>query len=91
MTKRSDRAELERMRNRPRSLEGLESIGPGSIVKIEREGEAFWCLVKRVEGTAITASVDSHLVFTRKHGFEYGHVITFGTSEIVDVYPARVQ
>jgi hypothetical protein len=58
-------------------------LEPGSIVKISRYNERFWCIIKKIKGDNITAVVDNNLITKR---LKYKDTVRFKKSDILDIY-----
>jgi hypothetical protein len=60
-----------------------EATKVGSIVKVERNGEKFWCKVTRVFKIIIHGRVVNHLVNSKK---KVGDRVYFTIKDIREVY-----
>lgn len=67
------------------SAEELAEIHRGQFVKICAADECFWATVESVDGDTITGEVDNNLIFTHRHGLQYGDMVQFKLENIYDI------
>lgn len=75
----------ERARQYPEAfhLPDIDDLQPGMLVKICRNRERFWVLVRKVTGGIIEGYVDNDLIWNSD--LRYGTVVSFRACHIYDV------
>lgn len=58
------------------------SLKAGDLVKVDTDGERFWCLIEKVVGGIYFAEVRNALLFTDGHGLEFGSKIKFAPDNV---------
>jgi hypothetical protein len=59
----------------------------GDEVKIVRDANRFWVLVRGINGNRVTGEVKNHLI---ESSIRFGEIITFLSSGIVDVSASEI-
>jgi len=71
------------------TAEALRGIRLGQNIKVGVEGpwggERFWCTVLAVSETGYLLKVNNGLIFTAKHGLQYGDVVSASSKHIINV------
>lgn len=67
------------------SKKELESLKPGSYVKVSVMSERFWCEIISIDGENIVARVDNDLVCTDEHGISCDDIIKFEKRNIYNI------
>ena len=57
------------------TLQELQKLKPGTLVKVHTKQERFWMKIKRIEGEFITATIDTNLAY--ESDYHYGDTINF--------------
>lgn len=63
----------------------LDTVHPGSVVKICAGNERFWVIVTDVQGFRLQGTVDNDLVHSNVHQLKYGDVVSFELRHIYQI------
>lgn len=68
------------------TLNQLNNLKVGNLVKVCVEPERFWTFILEINGDEIKAQIDNRLIFTGEHYLKYKDVITFNKNNIYQIY-----
>lgn len=66
-------------------IEQLKNLKVGDFVKVISSPERFWVQIEEVIENGYVGKIDSHLVCTEQHGYQYGDTISVGNENICQV------